>query len=42
MRGEYDKDVCCLVEFQKACVCAAKQSTFMGQYVELTNSNQNN
>ena len=30
VRGEYDKDVCCLVEFQEGCVCAAKQSTFLG------------
>ena len=30
MRGEYDIDVCCLVEFQKGCVCAPKQSNFMG------------
>ena len=28
--GEYDKAVCCLAEFQKGCVCAAKQFTFMG------------
>ena len=30
MRAEYDKGVFCLVEFQKGCVCAPKQSTFMG------------
>ena len=30
MWGEYDKPICCLVEFQKGCVCAAKQSTFIG------------
>ena len=30
MWGEYDKAVCCLAEFQKGYVCAAKQSTFMG------------
>ena len=29
-REEYDNDVNRLVAFQKGCVCAAKQSTFMG------------
>ena len=30
MQGNYDKDVYCLVEFQKGSVCAAKQSTIVG------------